>query len=148
MATHAAPNQPSGSLFISAGQGGAPPGRPEVARSRAVKINQSLLLDTQGAARQLPPNTEITLNIFPDTSYTPVIDQVEQEGDSYTWVGHLQGVDPSSVMIVYTAGVFMGHFASPQGIYEVSSAGDDLYQLIQIDQNKLPGGEGDVTLGA
>ena len=34
--------------------------------------------------------------------------------------------------------VFIGNFASPQGVYEVSNAGGDLDQVILIDQKNLP----------
>jgi len=145
--THPAPptqsSKPTGSsLFLEAGVTTAPPTGMEIARARWVKIESTLLLDAQGKPLKLPPSTEITLNLFPDTTYTGVIEQVQQEGGGYAWVGHLKGVDNSTVLIVYTAGVFMGHFASPRGVYEVSNAGGDLYRVIQIDQSKLPGGEG------
>jgi hypothetical protein len=145
-AAHPGTNLQTGPLFLDVDRQDTAPNKPAVARSRLAKINQGLLLDEQGAARPMPPNAEITLNLFPDTTYTAVIEEVQQEGDSYTWVGHLQGVDMSSVIIVYTAGVFMANIASPAGIYEASSVGEDIYQIVQIDQQKLPGGEGDVTL--
>ncbi len=138
-----APNPVTGSLFLDAGQGQAPANRPEVIRSRRVRINQGLLLDAQGGARSLEPQAEIILNLFPDTTYTAVLDQMQQEGDAYTWVGHLKGVETSEFTLVYAAGVFAGHFASPGSVYELSSAGGELYQIVQIDQQKLPGGEGD-----
>ncbi len=108
-----------------------------------MSINQGLLLDAQGTAQQLPPQAEIALNLFPDATYTAVIDQMQQEGDTYTWVGHLKGVETSEFTLVYAAGVFAGHFASPGSVYEVSSAGGEFYEIVQIDQQKLPGGEGD-----
>ena len=43
--------------------------------------------------------------------------------------------------MVYTGGVFIGHFASPLEVYEVSLVQDDLYRVILIDQSKFQGGE-------
>ena len=108
-----------------------------------VKINRSLLLDDQGQALHLAPDAEVRLNLFPDVSYTGVIERIEQQGDGYSWVGHLKNVDTSELFIVYTAGVFIGHFASPGGVYEVSSAGDDLYRIVMVDQSKLHKQEGE-----
>jgi hypothetical protein len=51
-------------------------------------------------------------------------------------------VENSYFTLVYTSGVFMGHFGSPLGIYEAVIVEDDLYRVIQIDQTKFPGGEG------
>jgi len=106
---------------------------PEVVRSRFVKINTELLLDNAGQAREVD---EITLNLFPDVTYVGVIDQVEQNGDGYTWVGTLKGVENSSLFIVFAGGVFIVHVASPEGVYEASNRGGDLYQIIMIP----PGG--------
>lgn len=114
---------------------------PHVARSRIVKLNLSLLLDEQGQARPLPPNAEITLSLFPDVNYTGVIEGMQQEGDGYTWTGHLKDVEYSQMYMVYTSGVFIGHFASPAGVYEVSNVGGDLYQIILIDQSQFQGGD-------
>jgi hypothetical protein len=137
-------NASGSALFLDARQATAPPTDAGVSRARWAKIDEAVLLDPQGKPLKLPPNAEITLNLFPDTTYAGVIEKVQQEGGGYTWVGHLKGVENSELFIVYTAGVFIGHFASPSGVYEVSSAGGDLYKIVQIDQSKLPGGEGNL----
>lgn len=126
------------SLFSdSAGAVPAPVG-PQIIRWRAVTLNLGVLLDESGQAREL---SEITVNLFPDVTYTGIIEEVNVEGDGYTWIGHLKDVELSAFYIVYTSGVFIGHFASPLGIYEVSIAKDEVYRIIQIDQNRFPGGE-------
>lgn len=115
------------------------PAQPHISRSRFVKINLGQLLDESGQSRNVK---EISFNLFPDAVYTGVIEQAEQSGDSFSWSGVLKGVEYSSFTMVYTSGVFMGHFASPLGIYETVIVEDDLYRVIQIDQTKFPGGEG------
>ena len=130
-------------LFLDAAGGAGGSTGPEVTRARWVKINGSLLLNRRGEPRKLPENAEITINLFPDTTYVGVIERVEEEGGSISWTGHLKDVETSELFIVYAADVFIGHFASPLGVYEVSNTGGDLYEVIQIDQSKLPGGEGD-----
>ena len=110
-----------------------------VERWRAVKINLALLIDEAGQAREVK---EFTINLFPDVMYVGVIEQGEQAGDVVSWSGHLKGVELSYFTMVYTGGAFMGHFASPLGVYEAAFARDDIYRVIQIDQSKFPGGEG------
>jgi sulfur transfer complex TusBCD TusB component (DsrH family) len=112
---------------------------PHVVRWRAVKINLALLLDESGQARDVK---EFTINLFPDVVYTGVIELVEQAGDVVSWSGTLKGVENSYFTMVYTSGAFMGHFGSPLGVYEAAYARDEVYRIIEIDQNKFPGGEG------
>jgi hypothetical protein len=128
-------------LFIAAQSVATSTPSPSVSRSRFVKINVPLLLGSNGQALPLPANAEIPLNLFPDVAYTGVIGQIQQDGDGYSWVGHLKDVATSSMTIVYTAGVFAGNFASPAGVYEVSNVGGDLYEIIQIDQSPFQGGD-------
>jgi len=134
----------SGELFLDAETSTEAPAAAYVARSRVVKINIPLLLDENGQARALT-GKEITLNLFPDVNYTGVIERVEENGDSNTWIGYLQDVEFSALTIILTEGVFIAKIASPDGVYEVSSIGGDLYRVILINQENL-GGEDAVDM--
>jgi hypothetical protein len=127
-------------MFFSADtpSGATPEG---AARSRLVTINWAILLDEGGNPRSLSAGTELTFNLFSDVTYTGVVQDFQREGDGSTWTGVLQGVENSYFYIVYTADVLIGHFASPAGVYEVSNVGEDLYEIIQVDQGDLEGGE-------
>jgi hypothetical protein len=132
-----APSQPmpsSSTLFADAPSTTQPPSEPHVARSRFVTVNLALLMDDAGRARDV---REVTLNLFPDVVYRGVIEQIEQNGDECSWVGVLKDVEYSHLTMVFTSGVFIGHFASPLGVYEVSIVEGDLYRIILIDQSKL-----------
>lgn len=125
-------------LFLDTNEAGAPPAQPQIVRHRFVKVNLDLLLDSSGKARSVE---EFTINLFPDVVYTGVIEEVEFDGGGYSWTGYLKDVEYSSLFMVYTAGVFIGHFASPGGIYEVSVAGEgDIYRVVLIDQQNMPEG--------
>lgn len=115
------------------------PSEPQISRARFVTVNLGQLIDEAGQSHNV---REVTLNLFPDVTYTGVIEQVEQAGDTVSWTGSLKNVQYSYFTMVYTSGVFMGHFGSPQGIYEVVFVEDGLYRVIEIDQTKFPGGEG------
>ncbi len=115
------------------------PPEAHIIRYRFVKVRlDTLLVD----GSQLRDVKKLTINLFPDVIHTAVIEDVTEEGDSYTWSGYLDGVEYSYFTMVYTSGVFMGHFASPNGIYEVVFVEGDLYRVIMIDQTKFQGGEG------
>jgi hypothetical protein len=126
-------------LFIATDLTGATPTASEIVRWRFVKLNLGVLLDEAGQYRAVK---EFTINLFPDKVYMGVIETFEQSGDGYTWGGYLKDVENSHLAMVYTGGVFIANFSSPEGVYEVSIADNDLYRIIQIDQSKFPGGEG------
>jgi len=112
---------------------------PEIVRTRFVDFNSDILLNSDGHPKELPAGSLLKVNLFPDVNYTGVIEEVQENGaNNYTWVGSLQDVEYSYMYIIYTEGVFIGHFASPEGVYEVRYKKDDLYQVVLIDQTKLP----------
>jgi hypothetical protein len=125
-------------LFSDAGAADvAPGGADHVLRSRLVNVNFGLLFDPNGKALDASVNPEITLNLFPDASYTGVIERVESnDSGGKTWTGRLKERE-GFFFLVASEEAFVAHVASQEGIYEVSRAGDNLYKLVQIDQTKL-----------
>ena len=87
-------------LFIDAA--GATPSvvhapKPFIPRSRYVKVNFDAFLENGSGGRQIQNSssgTEVILNLFPDASYTGVIDRTNVNGssNSRTWTGTLKGV--------------------------------------------------------
>lgn len=132
-------------LFLDGESPEPAPSASLIARSRVVKINLPILLDENGRARELT-GTTITINLFPDVVYTGVIDQIEENGESYTWIGHLKDIEFSTLTMILTEGVFIAKIASPNGVYEVSTMGGSLYRVILINQGNLPGGEDAVEI--
>jgi len=109
-----------------------------VMRSRYVDVNLGLLLNAKGQALDVKASPELSLNLFPDASYIGVIDKVQNNASGgYSWIGRLKGLEEGYFYLVTSDDVFIAHVASPQGVYEVSWAGNGLYRVIQIDQTKL-----------
>jgi peptidyl-Asp metalloendopeptidase len=107
-------------------------------RSRYVHVNMGLLLSSSGAARTASDLPQVALNLFPDVNYTGVVDHVQKaDADSTSWSGSLSGVDGGYFYLVESGGSLIAHVASTQGVYEVSSVGNDLYRVVQIQQSKL-----------
>ncbi|MBI3161353.1 MAG: S-layer homology domain-containing protein [Chloroflexi bacterium] len=110
-----------------------------VVRSRYVAVNIGTLPSQDAIARKAGSGYEIELNLFPDVAYTGVIDRVAQYTPTSTsWTGTLKGRELSYFYLVVSNGTFIAHVASQDGIYEVSSAGNGVYRVTQIDQSKLP----------
>ena len=138
----AAHAQGAPALFSDAGTGAigatAQASSAALVRSRYVHVNMGLLLGSSGAAHTASDLPEVALNLFPDVNYTGLVDQVQKaDVDSTSWSGRLSGVDGGYFYLVESSGVLIAHVASTQGIYEVSSVGDDLYRVAQLEQSKL-----------
>jgi hypothetical protein len=111
--------------------------RAHVVRSRVVNVNFGVLFAPNGKALDASVNPEITLNLFPDATFTGVVERVEKNlSGSRTWTGRLKERD-GYFYLVASNGTFIAHIASKEGIYEVSLAGENLYKIIQIDQSQL-----------
>lgn len=108
-----------------------------VARSRFVRINTSFLFDQAGKPRKAGALPEIALNLFPGVNFIGVVSKVEQTSDTTTWIGTLKGAPQSYFYMVAVDGAFIAHIASVQGVFEVSSAGESLYKVVQIDHSQL-----------
>jgi len=131
----AAPDLFSDAGVAAADAAGAQPSH--VVRSRTVGVNLGLLLDESGAARDVSGMPQVALNLFPDANYTGVITRLEKDRFSTSWIGRLAEVEGGYFYLVVADGAFIAHVASQEGIYEVSSAGDSLYRIVQIDQSQL-----------
>jgi len=109
-------------------------------RSRNVAINLSVLSGPQGdlGSQSLKGNT-IQMNLFEDTIYDVVIDNIEASASGGTaWNGHIAGLIPSYAYMVYTEGIFAAHVASLEGVYEVQYSGSGIYTVSQLDQALYP----------
>ena len=128
----------SSDLFADAGPAALADAGRSAVRARLVTVNVGMLLDERGRARDVSAVPEVSLNLFPDASYTGVITQVSSpDADTYSWSGTLKDVTGGYFFLVSSGGAFIAHVASTQGIYEVSSAGNGQYRVIQIDQSKF-----------
>ncbi len=107
-------------------------------RSRLVTANLNLLLTSSGNALDVSTTPQVNLNLFPDTSYTGVITKLTNyDADTHTWSGVLQDVTGGYFYLATSGGKLAGHVASAEGVYEITSAGDNLYKVVQLDESKM-----------
>ena len=141
-----------GSLSIAEAQGGPPPllggagdvppsarGTNEafVAEARFVTVNVGMLFAPNGKALGKARLPEISLNLFPNATFTGVVSRSWTDSWGSYWTGTLKDVENGYFYLTVVEGVLMAHVGSPAGIYEVSLASGDLYKAIRIDQSKF-----------
>ena len=105
-------------------------------RSRTVRVDFPQL-----GARDSPPDagTTLQLNLFDDASYRAVLDRIDPTQRGSVWVGHVAGVEMSTVSLATEDGVMSGLIQTPEATYTVGFAGNGLHPIIS-DQKALPQG--------
>lgn len=102
-------------------------------RSRLVDVNLGVLPE---AADQNP----VDLNLFPDMTVRAYIDSVDRRGDDKaTWIGHLEGADPASFLLVQEEASVAGTFRTADGrLFQVRDVGGT-HTILELDQSRFPG---------
>jgi hypothetical protein len=118
------PTATQGSLFTSQDQ--------TITRTSYVDVNLALLDDAA-------VGDAILLNLYDDVNYVAILERKEPaKPDGYTWVGRLQGVSYSQVILVVGGGQMAGKIVSPLGQYQVRYAGNGVHAIYTLDQSKFP----------
>ena len=132
-------------LFTPAGVQGADTVKekvkdPTVIRSRRVHINLGLLSKGDKAPQKKTDiNDSLTLNLFDDVVFEAILDRLEFNGSgSYTWIGHLDGIEQSQVTLVVQNEVMSGNITLSDVFYQVRYKGDGVHAIYRIDQSAFP----------
>lgn len=123
-----------GGLFVaSTHQGKAdPPEDPTIIRARFVEINLELIEGTE-------VGDTLILNLFDDVVFTAVLDCLEASGsDGYSWIGHLEEIDHSQVLLAIGGGQVAGNITLPGEFYQVRFTGNRVHAIYRIDQSAFP----------
>lgn len=137
----ASANEPTNSILFVDAQGAwaREPGEPTVMRGRLVEINFELLANNTQRGAASGVTDSLQLNLFEDVHFTARLDRVESNpSGSYTWLGHLEGLEYSQVIFVVKDGIMMGKVATQTANYEVRYAGEALHEVVQINQAAFP----------
>lgn len=107
---------------------------PTVIRSRYVTVDFDWL-DTAGDSIA----ESLRLNLFEDVVFTAVLDRLElNRSGSLSWIGHLEGVEYGSLILVVKEGVVVGSVTLPGALYRIRTVGENLYAIDEIDSAAFP----------
>lgn len=140
--------EPTGSdtLFTDAGVQADPLlDEATIIRQRFVNVNFDVLGgESAPSVDSSVVGKRLELNLFDGTTLIAVRERIESNlSGSYTWSGHVEGVEFSHVTLVIKDGVMVGKVAMPTAIYEVRYVGANLHAIIEIDQSAFPSEEND-----
>lgn len=112
---------------------------PTIIRARFVELNLDAIVWKDDSQPSSVFADKVTLNLFPDVIYKAILDDVEKRNiaNSFVWVGHIPEIEMNSVSLVVERGVMNGSIIFPDGVYEISHSGEDVYIIKEIDQSKF-----------
>ncbi len=127
-------NQTNGPLFLNLAAKSSlrpPPPQPEMIRSRTAAVDFGLL-------NNLQTGDQLELNLFDDKIFEAQIERIEDIGSATVWVGRLNEISMGQVFIVQNQGQVAADISTPDGLFQVRYAGDDVYIISQVDQSAYP----------
>jgi len=128
-------NNSEKNLFLPVDIEADPPkvGQPTIIRSRFTGINFDVL------GTRTKPATSINLNLFENVNFKAFFDRKETNlSDGIGWIGHLEGIEHSQVVLVVTDGILVGSVSMPGESYEIHPAANGIHTVDQIDQSAFP----------
>jgi len=139
MGVHAETDQ---GLFVpSAARGRADPSIDRASvRSRFVTVNFGLFTRTRPTldSGDLGLANTLKLNLFEDAIFTAVLDRAEGgTPNDFHWIGHIDGVKYSEVILVVEDEVMAGSVEIPGYSYQVQYAGNGVHVIYQINPKAL-----------
>ena len=103
-------------------------------RSRHVKIDFDLLGDARGFRRAPQKGRQsLELNLFPDTSFTAVVDKIEPHPKGYSWIGQVQGVQDSIVILTVLDNVVAGNVTVSGTSYQIRHIEAGVHAIREVD---------------
>jgi hypothetical protein len=113
---------------------------PTISRYRLVRVDFDLLggaagppLDGSGVGERLE------FYLFDGDPYIAVMDRKEvNQSGGFTWVGHLEGVEGSQVILVVEENVMVGKITMAKSNYKVRYYQDDMHIVMELDQAAFP----------
>ncbi len=119
---------------------GSPTRAPEhrALRSRMVVVD----VDRMSSGRQVMSTRDVPatlpLNLLPDATFEAVLDRIDRTVSGFVWVGHLRGIQESSVTLAVDSGVVAGSVVTRYAAYTIRHVGGDLHVIEQVDQSAYP----------
>lgn len=110
-------------------------------RSRPVEVDFKLLTDSATAWQEAEGSTHLTLelNLFPDATFEAVLDRIAFEWPTnLTWIGHVSGVEGSTVVLVAGGGVLVGSVHLVDTAYRIRYTPEGVHVVEEVDLAGFP----------
>ena len=113
---------------------------PIIIRTRPVQIRLDLVRGKDALMKAQDDTAGVlNLNLFHDVSFIALLDRVESHpSGSFSWIGYIEGVELSEVILVVRDGIMVGNVRMPGACYQIRHAGDGLHAIREIDQSAFP----------
>jgi hypothetical protein len=117
---------------------------PAKVASRHVRVNLDVLGQLDAPPGRRNEARALRLDVLADLggrAAVAVLDRIETTpGGRQTWIGHLDGVDYSSVSFVVdrSAGMLTGSVTYPGATFQIRPAADGLHEVAQMDPARFP----------
>ncbi len=109
-----------------------------IRRSRRVSIDVAQITAPAATNRRDRAAASLVLNLFSDVTYSAVLDRIDGGARGFVWVGHVPGVDGSSVSLSVHDGVMAGNVVTPDGTYSIRYAGGRVHTIAEVDPSVHP----------
>jgi hypothetical protein len=106
-------------------------------RSRLVTLSPVVLQGVQAADRRAARQT-LLLNLFDNVSFAAVLDRIDAVPGGHAWVGHIPGIELSTVTLATVDGIMAGSIVMPNAVYAVRYVGGGAHEVAQVDQTRFP----------
>ncbi len=113
-------------------------------RSRVVSLDSAAIFSQDNVAgdrpmNSVPPMKPFVLNLFDNASYLAIPDKVQKNpSGSYTWSGHIEGIQFSQVTLIVHDGKLTGSVSLRNHIYQIRPLGGSDHLVVEKDPAGFP----------
>lgn len=84
-------------------------------------------------------NKPLILNLFEDVELKAILDRTEYvTPERLSWIGHLEGIAYSEVILVKGEGILTGSINFPGGIFEIVYVKEGIHRINEINPSSIP----------
>jgi hypothetical protein len=136
---------PDDNLFVDVSAARLPqlPVSPAIRRQRYIQVRFEQLGYLQPAKTYTESiatvSRQVKLNLFNDVAVIALLDRVVlNESGGYSWIGHLEGIALSQVILTVRGDQMFGSINYPGGVFEIKQVDKQIHIIDEVNQSDLP----------
>jgi hypothetical protein len=84
-------------------------------------------------------NKQLILNLFDDVEFKAILNRTDYvTPEKLSWIGHLEGIEYSEVILVKGEGILTGSINFPGGIFEIVYVKEGIHRINEINPSSIP----------